>query len=266
MEGLLSPDKIQLLETVGMVWSFDKWEQFYEAAKRFYEENGHLDIQVGYVTADGLKLGQWFRSMRKAHNDDTLSGDKTKRLEAIGMKWDSFIMRNWLDKYRLVKAYYDEHGNSDIGSKYISPDGTKLGTWVSTQRSAYQKGTLTDEQIELLKKIEFSWDRDQSRWEKGFAFAKRYTDEGGDINDLPNNYLIDEFNLTRWIRQQRDRYSKNKISQDRIKQLESIGLKWAIFASKWDESYAKAREYFIENGDLNVKLHYECPNGFRLGV
>lgn len=265
-EGLLSPDKIQLLETVGMVWSFDTWEQFYEAAKRFYEENGDLDIQVGYVTADGLKLGQWFRSMRKAHNDDTLSGDKIKRLEVIGMKWDSYIMRNWLDKYRLVKAYYDEYGNSDIGSKYILPDGTKLGTWVSTQRSAYQKDTLTDEQIELLEKIEFSWDRDQSRWEKGFAFAKRYTDEGGDINDLPNNYLIDEFNFTRWIRQQRDGYSKNKISQDRIKQLERIGLKWAIFASKWDESYAKAREYFIENGDLNVKLHYECPNGFRLGV
>lgn len=265
-EGLLSPDKIQLLETVGMVWSFDTWEQFYEAAKRFYEENGHLDIQVGYVTADGLKLGQWFRSMRNMHREGTLFEEKTRRLEAIGMKWDSYIMRNWLDKYRLVKAYYDEHGNSDIGSKYISSDGTKLGTWVSTQRSAYQKGTLTDEQIELLEKIEFSWDRDQSRWEKGFAFAKRYTDEDGDINDLPNNYLIDEFNLTRWIRQQRDRYSKNKISQDRIKQLERIGLKWAIFASKWDESYAKAREYFIENGDLNVKLHYECPNGFRLGV
>lgn len=137
---------------------------------------------------------------------------------------------------------------------------------MSTQRSAYQKGTLTDEQIELLEKIQFSWDRDQSRWEKGFAFAKRYVDEGGDINVLPNDFIYDGFNLTRWIRAQRDRYSKNKMSQERVKRLEAIGLKWTLLVPKWEENYTKAREYFIENGDLNVKLHYECPDGFKLGA
>ncbi len=263
----LSQERIDKLNALEIVWDYnDIWEQYYDAAKRFYEKNGNLDIQVSYVTADGLKLGRWFRSVRNMHNGGSLSEEKKKRLESIGMKWDSFNMRNWLEKYGLVKKYYDEHGNSDIKSNYSAPDSTKLGVWVSSQRYAYKKGTLTDEQIELLKKIDFSWDRDQSRWENGFALAKRYVDEGGDINVLPNDYLIDEFNLTRWIRQQRVRYSSKKLSRERIARLEILGMKWVLLVPKWDENYGKAREYFIENGDLNIKMHYECPDGFKLGV
>ena len=263
----LPQDRIDKLNAIGMVWDLSEmWEHHFEAAKRFYEENGHLNIQAGYVTADGLKLGQWFRTMRQAHNDGTLSEDKEHRLKEIGMKWDSFIMRNWLEKYRLAKAYYAEHGNSDIKSSYTTSDGTKLGTWVSTQRYAYQKGTLTDEQIELLKKIDFSWDRDQTRWEKGFAFAKRFVDYGGDINALPNDYMLDGFNLTRWIRQQRSRYNSNKLSQERIERLEGIGLKWVLLLPKWQNAYDHAREFFLEHGDLNVYQEYECDDGFKLGI
>lgn len=91
----LSQDRIDKLNAIGIIWDFSEiWEQHFEAAKNFYKENGHLDIQAGYVTADGLRLGRWFRSMRNMHNDGSLSDDKEKRLESIGMKWDSFIMRN----------------------------------------------------------------------------------------------------------------------------------------------------------------------------
>ncbi len=265
-EGLLSTDKIQLLEEVGMVWSYDTWEQFYAAAKRFYESEGHLDIQVGYITEDGLKLGRWFRSMRDMHREGTLSEEKTELLESIGMKWDSQIMRNWLEKYRLAKEYYETHGNLNIKVKYETSDGTKLGTWISTQRSHYFNGVLTDEQIELLEKIGMVWNRDDSRWETGFRCAQKYVEDGGDINALPENHLIDDFNLTRWIRIQRDRKKNDKLSADRIEKLESLGLKWQVLEPAWNQKFDQAQQYFIEHGDLLVPQHYETADGFKLGT
>jgi len=263
-EGALSTEKIQLLEAVGMIWSFDTWEQFYEAAKRFYEQNGHLDIQVGYVTEDGLKLGRWFRTMRNMHREGTLSEKKQKLLEDIGMKWDSQIMRNWFDKYRLAKEYFEEHGNLNIKVKYIAPDGTRLGTWISTQRSHYLKGILSDEQIEMLEKIGMVWNRDDSRWEDSFRYAEKFVASGGDINSLPEDYLIDGFNLTRWIRAQRDRKKKGKISPDRITKLKKIGLQWEVYEPVWQKNFQYAQEYYLKHGDLLVPRHYECSDGFKL--
>jgi len=265
-EGTLSPDKIQLLEAVGMIWSFDTWDQFYEAAKHFYEQNGHLDIQVGYITEDGLKLGRWFRTMRNMHREGTMSEEKTVRLESIGMKWDSQIMRNWLDKYRLAKEYYETHGDLNIKVKYIAPDGTKLGTWISTQRNHYLKGVLTNEQIELLEKIGMVWNRDDSRWDTSFRYAEMYTKDGGDINILPEDYCIDSFNLTSWIRNQRDRKKKGKLSPDRVQRLEHIGLQWEVYEPFWQKNFLLAQEYFIEHGDLLVPQHFETDDGSKLGV
>ncbi len=263
-EGVLSEERIQLLNAVGMVWSFDTWEQFFEAAKRFYEANRHLDIQVGYITPDGLKLGRWFRSMRNMHREGTLSEDKEKLLESIGMKWDSQIMRNWLEKYRLAKRYYEEHGDLIIKVKYIAPDGTHLGTWISTQRTHYNDGTLTDEQIELLEKIGMVWNRDDSRWESSYSYAVRYVESGGDINALPEEYLIDDFNLTRWIRAQRDRKKQGKMSADRVKKLEKLGLRWEVYESFWNNGFQHARDYYLTNGTLLTPNDYECSDGFKL--
>lgn len=47
-EGTLTADRIEKLDKIGMVWDFNEiWEQHFETAKKFYEENCHLDIQVG---------------------------------------------------------------------------------------------------------------------------------------------------------------------------------------------------------------------------
>lgn len=204
--------------------------------------------------------------MRNMHREGTMSEEKTVRLESIGMKWDSQIMRNWLDKYRLAKEYYETHGDLNIKVKYIAPDGTKLGTWISTQRNHYLKGVLTDEQIELLEKIGMVWNRDDSRWDTSFRYAEMYTKDGGDINILPEDYCIDSFNLTSWIRNQRDRKKKGKLSADRVQRLESIGLQWEVYEPFWQKNFLLAQEYFIEHGDLLVPQHFETDDGSKLGV
>lgn len=222
-QGLLDDGKVKLLEKIGMIWDLnDIWEQYFQAAKQFYGEYGHLDIPVKFVTDDeNLSLGSWYRGIRKSYQNGSLSDEKIRRLEEIGIQWDSVLTRNWMTKYRLARQYYEEYGNLNVRSNYKTSDGTKLGVWISSQREKYGKGLLNAEQIELLEielleKIQMSWNRDDSRWEKGFFYARQYAENAGDINTIPVNYVIDGFRLTAWISAQRDRYRIKKLSVDRI--------------------------------------------------
>ncbi|MCM1508410.1 MAG: Helicase associated domain protein [Ruminococcus flavefaciens] len=228
-EGTLSQERIDKLNTIGMKWGFDDiWEQHFEAARTYFEKHGDLDVPAKYVTDDGFPLGSWCRIIRKSYQDKLLSDEKIKRLEQIGMQWESFLIRKWLDKYEKAKRYFEENGNLNIKLSYVTDDGDRLGIWISTQRENYSKGVLTDEQIRLLEKIGMSWKRFHDKWDKAFDLAKSYVDNGGDINNVSENQTSGDMNLYRWLHAQRNNYKNGKLSEERIKRLETLGIQWEL--------------------------------------
>ncbi len=53
LNGKLSSDQISRLETIGMYWgnrNDRQWNEVYQAAKRYFEANGNLDVPVSYVS------------------------------------------------------------------------------------------------------------------------------------------------------------------------------------------------------------------------
>lgn len=174
-EETLSQDRIDKLSAIGMVWNpDDTWERNYEAAKKYFEKYGDLDIPAKYVTNDGLNLGAWYRTVRSDYRKGLLSDERKQRLEQIGMQWESVLIRRWLDKYEKAKQYFEKHGNLNIKSGYVSEDGDSLGIWISMQRANYSKGVLTDEQVKLLEKIGMSWQRFHDKWDKAFNLTKKW--------------------------------------------------------------------------------------------
>ena len=71
----------------------DKWALNYQAAKQFYEREGHLRVPRKHVerTAVGdqeereLRLGAWISNQRS--RAATLSPERVELLSAIGMRW-----------------------------------------------------------------------------------------------------------------------------------------------------------------------------------
>ena len=62
----LSPERKQLLETIGMDWrEEDPWQKHFEEVCAYQKEYGHLMIPASYKTADGCWLNRWFASQRK---------------------------------------------------------------------------------------------------------------------------------------------------------------------------------------------------------
>ena len=304
-ENLLSEERIQKLEKIGMEWSSinkkgfkvdeERWEEKYYLAKKYYEEHGDLNIPRDYKTDEGIKLGIWIFYQRQVYKNNKLSKERKEKLESIRMKWSAIDNRGkslsqreaeWNRKYNLAKTYYEIHGNLNIPVNYITEnEGIKLGVWISLQRQIYKKGNLSNDRIEKLERIGMTWDAsnrngfqpNELKWNEMYALALDYYEKYKNL-DVPINYITEKegIKLGIWVSNQRQVYKKNKLSKERIEKLEQIGMKWSALENKyqnlneykelkWNEMYALALEYYEEYGNLKIPRVYEPQEGIKLG-
>ncbi len=132
--------------------------------------------------------------------------------------------------------------------------------------SAFKNKKLSKEQIDLLEKINMSWNRFKDRWKVGFKYAEQYFIEHKDIN-VPIDYITsDGFPLGDWINQQRIKYRKGKLSCERINMLEKYNMVWNPLDALWNTGYKYAQEYYKDYGNLDIPYTYITEDGFKLGV
>lgn len=166
LKGELSSDKIQRLEAIGMLWegrNDRQWRQAYEAARRYFQNHGDLEVPYEYVTPDGLRLGQWVVRQRMAYkgtlsgkgkiNRKALSPVRKKLLDAIGMDWRE--EDSWQRHYQDLLAYQKEHGTLIVPASYKAADGCWLNRWFCTQRQRLRDAPekLTPDQRQKLEQL-----------------------------------------------------------------------------------------------------------------
>ena len=157
----LSEEQISRLEMIGMQWGsrYDRqWNEVYQAAKRYFDAYGNLDVPVAYISPEGYALGKWVRRQQYAHRNPQksnaiLSPERIKRLESIGMQWDK--PDPWQHRYKLAQDYKKEHGNLEIPAKYKTADGIWLGRWIYDQKRMLRDGSekLSVSQKKLLEEL-----------------------------------------------------------------------------------------------------------------
>ena len=93
--GTLSSEQVERLEKIGMYWGNRKerqWNETYQAARRYFEAHGDLNVPTDYVSLEGCPLGRWLRRQRYARQRPEKSGvaltpARVALLDAIGMRW-----------------------------------------------------------------------------------------------------------------------------------------------------------------------------------
>lgn len=183
------------------------------------------------------------------HNNDTLKLLIKKVIEEqFGVSLDIDIARDafdiikefevcsnnsWHRFFLEAQAYYSDHGNLMIPASYISPNGLKLGVWIQNQRSAYKRTSfyhLSVKEVEMLEAIGMIWDIREHIWEQNFRVAQSYFEKHGNLL-VPRECEYLGFKLGKWINSQRNAYKmvgRRKMSFERIKRLEAIGMVWNV--------------------------------------
>ena len=262
--GRLSEEQINRLNKIGMRWDSLKdvsWSKFYEEAKKYYQENGTLDVGLNYITSSGYALGKkicQIRSYRKSGiKNSYVTEERIKKLDDIGMIW-SVPDVIWERNYLATLEFFMENGHLDPPNDYVSKSGVRVGAWITKIRRLRATDAkyfnLTDEQIKKLDDIGMMWTGKYERmWMAGYREAKKYFEKHGDLN-VPASYITaDGFKLGDWIENQRE--VKKKIKPERKELLDEIGMCWEK-EDPWEAKFKLAEDYFRSNGDLRVPSKY----------
>ena len=237
--GTLTQQQIERLDGIGMVWetrSETAWARGLEAARRYRQQYGDLQVPSAYKDADGFALGNWIRNTRSRFGSGGLKESQIRELDALGMVWNS-IDAKWERCYAEAALYYEKHGSLNLAPKYVSPSGIRLGAWVENQRAYYLKGELSDDKIRRLEAIGMLWEgRNDHQWLRAYEAAARYFRQYGDLN-IPYQYVSPEgIRLGYWVVRQRAAYkgrfsiekkaNRKPLSYERKRLLDAIGMNW----------------------------------------
>jgi superfamily II DNA or RNA helicase len=268
--GTLSAERVSALDQIGMEWDARQanWEDGISAARAYRDTHGHLDVPPSFVTAHGFRLGSWIGVRRWRRRQGTLSDDRIRALDALGMTWEPYES-DWERGAQAAQAYREAHGNLRIPTGYVTPDGLGLGSWISNQRTQRKAGKLSTERIAILDGLGMVWGVRDMSWEQGISAARSYVAEHGNL-DVPINGVTDAgFPLGRWLfsrRQDRRLGNRGSLSQERIDALDALGMNWTPRENLWKRGLAAARAYRGEHGDLRVPYSYVTKDGFTLGI
>ena len=268
-KNLLSQSQIQRLETLpGWSWDAltDQWEDGFEHLKSYVKQFGNATVSQRYVTPD-FNLGSWVSTQRSNKLKNLLNQDRIERLEALpGWYWN-VLAGQQLANFEQLLIYVKQHGNSRVPQKYISPDGFKLGSWLSHQRSDKAKNILSQVQVDRFEALPgWSWDAFTGQWDEGFELLQSYVAEHGNAR-VPNNYVsLNGFKLGFWVGRQRKYKAENNLSQDQISRLEKVPCwSWSILTDKFEANFEQLQEYVTEYGNAMVPASYVSHDGFKLG-
>lgn len=237
-QGTLEPEKIMLLEKLGVEWDYidktyeSRWRNRLDQIEYFKKTQGHLNIPRSETS-----LYKFISAQRSLYSKGQLSESRINDLKRLGVdlnskKKEKKVLDNdltpkisldelWEKRYLELKIFKKEYGHCNVPRKYSN---SLLGEWVHTQR--FNKNKLSPDRKEKLLNLGFEFNlakkNSENQWNEMFKELIKYRDKFGDCN-VSSRY--ENKKLANWVATQRKTFKAGKLSQDRYDKLIEIGFK-----------------------------------------
>jgi hypothetical protein len=245
------------------------WHDYYQKHGSDPTAENPLNKWVNRVRKWYIKFQNGEKTRMKQEDIDLLTKMNFRFTTEMGSKLMGKSRPSWDQRFEELLEYKRQNGNCAVPIKYGGPGG--LGPWVLMQRKWYrdlqkdpsertknqQRSFLTDEKIEKLKSIGFSFsmikDTSEVPWHERFQQLVEYKEaHGGSIN-VSNKVP----GLGPWMFEQKKLYREDKLSDFHKKQLESIGFGRPVEpppkVDHWYENYHTLVQYKKYNGTTSVE-------------
>ena len=225
--NLLSTYQIDKLNSVGFSWNRrnDKWNENFDKLCAYKEKHGNTLVPKSKKASHFAK---WVSKQRQAFKRNKISPDRLGKLNSIGFDFDP-IENEWHKNFNKLVAYKLQHGHMifEDKRKYKKYIYIKLSVWVQNQRKLFRENDLPQEKIDKLEQLGIIWDTRETLWNENFEKLCDFKKLHNHLK-VPRRINKKENLLGVWIKTQRAFYNKNKLSQERIEKLNSIGFVWEV--------------------------------------
>ncbi|MDC0306473.1 Helicase associated domain protein [Akkermansiaceae bacterium] len=240
--GLLSSEKINLLNGLGFIWHTynHAWDEKYKELLEFEKSYGHCVVPRSGKTKE---LGGWVIKQREKNKKGTLREERVTKLDQLNFVWD-VQEELWHANYKDLVTFQKANGSC------IVPDNTKLGSWVYHQRYAYQNNALETEKIKLLEELGFVWGNiDDFVWQENYEKLLEYYEEHGDCL-VPRGWSDEA--LANWVGTQRQFKRKLMLKDDRLEKLNALGFVWDPREHEWNMIFESLVKHKKKSGHCLV--------------
>ena len=117
-------------------------------------KRGHGNCKVPIRWSENPQLAAWVSVQRQLKKQAKLDQSRERRLEKIGFTWNPFE-QDWDEMFSALAEYRRAQGDCKVPDKWR--ENSKLGGWVSRQRTARRGGYLSEDRIRRLNGIGFHW-------------------------------------------------------------------------------------------------------------
>ncbi len=254
-----------------------RFERVYEMLLEYKSREGHLKIPKYYQTEDGINLGSIVHAIRQGNRkitpeekemlDEISFFDKTQTIDdQMLIVWGKNQVRYDFDQiYELLQEYCDEHGNCDVPTRYVTPNGVHLGAFVRNIRSGARK--TSPKEREKLDMLGFIWKKykKERTFEEIYPYLASFYEEHKHC-EIPYYYRnaegISVGKLAHQLVLQKDMLTKEQVAL-----LESIQFYFPERKRQMSfmKKYELLKEYQKEHGNLLVPQNYVTPSGEALG-
>jgi superfamily II DNA or RNA helicase len=265
--GRLRPERIRLLDAIGMVWSPHEaaWERGLAAAARYHEQHGHINVPQSFVDSDGYKLGDWILARRADYSRKRLDPARIRSLETLGITWQrakEIQDASWERGLAAATDYRERYGDLNVPKAHVTEDGFRLGAWIDRLRQNQED--LSPERRTGLNALGMNWlGRRERLWELGYSAAADYRRDRGHLNVHANYRTRDDFLLGQWINNQRKR--RDQLTSIQRERLDKLGMIWSPREAAWEQAIAVAAAFARKTGHLHPPVSFRTSDGFPLG-
>lgn len=248
--GEISEERLRRMNAIGFVWDAleSSWEEMFAELLEYKATHGDCDVPK--IWPQNQALATWIGSQRQFCKNGTLSDERISRLDAIGVVWHT-KKASWEKMFAALVKYKKLHGDCNVPQG--DPDNPQLGSWVDSQRKHRKQEALTQERIQQLDALGFTWDMRAASWEELFSALVEYKKAHGDCN-VPYDWQ-DNPRLGTWVvmqRQAKKGKKRNSLNGERIRRLDGLGFIWDPRDICWEEMFAALIAYKAKHGDCAV--------------
>jgi len=250
------------------------WDIMYENSGKYYIATGGL-IFSRECRREYCTLIKWIDTQRNISSGKALgkfSEEQIKKLDEIGMRWESVNDISWKRHFEAYKRYVENGGDLLVPQDFITEDGVEIGKWLSMLRIYKKIGIrnnyFTEEREKSLEDVGIIWYHVNFVWERNYQAALSFFKREGNL-EVPDGHIENGVKLYNWLADLRKKYcGYNKervgtITEIQVQRLNELGMRWQSQADLiWEEGFEHAMAYFEETGAADTPFVYVAPDGY----
>ena len=250
LDKLTQSIDVEILDRLGFSW--DRW---FGLLQDFFTKQKHCLVPANFKSEE-FKLGSWVCNQRQTKS--RLTSEQIMRLDSIKFSWDP-LTEQWGRHFTVLKELSQRQGTCHVNAR-ANIAGLNLGKWACHQRD--NRSQLSQEQIDRLDSIGFSWDPHADRWTESFnALKELYLREGHIL--VKRKCKVGRIKLGDWITTQRK--TKSQLTSIQVSLLNSIGFSWDPLGEKWDYNFNALVTFHEREHHSNVPRDH-VENGLKIGL